>query len=106
MANQLNREEIRKIAEQYVRLIKSDMNVHKAYLYGSAVSGVFTEDSDIDIAIVADDFTGDFIEDLLRLMKLRRHIDNRIEPHPFKPNDFKPDDPFVAEIMNTGIEIM
>lgn len=106
MANQLNREEIKKIAEQYVKLIRSDMRVQKAYLYGSAVSGVFTKDSDIDIAIVAEDFTGDFIEDLLRLMKLRRLIDNRIEPHPFKPDDFEPDDPFVAEIINTGIEIM
>lgn len=106
MVDQYEREEIRKIAEQYVRLIRADLRVRKAYLYGSAVSGVFTKDSDIDIAIVADDFSGDFVEYLCRLMKLRRHIDNRIEPHPFKSDEFQPDNPFVAEIISTGIEIM
>jgi len=106
MVNQHDREEIRRIAEQYVRLINAAMKVKKAYLYGSAVSGRFTKNSDIDIAIVADDFSGDVIEDLLMLMKLRRQIDNRIEPHPFKPDDFELDDPFVAEIISTGIEIM
>ena len=29
----------------------------------------------------------------------------RIEPHPISNNDFTPNNPFVAEILKTGIEI-
>ena len=59
------------------------MNFRKAYLYGSSVRGNFNQDSDIDLAIVSDDFTGDVIDDGLLLMCLRRNIDSRIEPQPF-----------------------
>ena len=46
--------------------------------------GTHSPESDIDIAVVADNFSGDPIEDAMLLMKLRRKIDYRIEPHPFK----------------------
>jgi hypothetical protein len=39
-------------------------------------------------------------------MKLRRTVDYRIEPHPFRPEDFTPDNPEVAEILRTGIRII
>ena len=63
-------------------------------IYGSYVKGTYTSDSDIDIAVVGDDFTGDLIEDTLMLMRIRRKIDNRIEPRPFKTCDFNLSNPF------------
>ncbi|MEZ0537221.1 nucleotidyltransferase domain-containing protein [Caldicellulosiruptoraceae bacterium PP1] len=82
------------------------MVVLDAYLFGSYVKGTFNEDSDIDIAIVSEQFTGDIIEDTFRLMRFRRDIDLRIEPHPFTPNDFVDDNPLVSEIKKYGIKII
>ncbi len=39
--------------------------------------------SDIDVAVVGDNFTGDPVEDILTHMRMRRKIDYRIEPRPF-----------------------
>jgi len=56
--------------------------------------------------VVGDDFTGDPIQDTLVLMKIRRKIDNRIEPRPFKTCYFNSSNPFTKEIIETGIMIM
>jgi predicted nucleotidyltransferase len=76
------------------------------YLFGSYVCGEPTADSDIDVAVVSDDMSGDVIEDGVRLMRCRRNVDLRIEPHPFRPEDFTPDNPWAAEILQTGIRIV
>ncbi|KJS21601.1 MAG: nucleotidyltransferase [Clostridiaceae bacterium BRH_c20a] len=99
-------ETIKLIAKQFAELVKSQMNIKSVYLYGSVVKGANTEDSDIDIAVIGDDFTDDPIADTFKLMKIRRKIDNRIEPHPFKSSEFNKTNPFVAEIITTGIKIM
>jgi len=41
----------------------------------------------------------------LELMRLRRKIDSRIEPHPFKEIDFNYTNPLVNEILKYGLEI-
>jgi len=106
MASFYDMETIKQIASQFAELVKSEMNIKSVYLYGSVVKGANTEDSDIDIAVVGDDFSGDLIEDTFKLMKIRRKVDNRIEPHPFKSTEFDKANPFVAEILATGIKIM
>ena len=95
------RKEIERVAGRYAELLKKEMNIDSIYLYGSYINGDYTEDSDIDIAVIAEEFTGDIVEDTLRLMKLRRKIDNRIDPHPFKNYE----DPFIEEIIDTGVKI-
>ena len=94
------------IAQKYAELIRKEINLKTVYLYGSFAKGNNNEDSDIDIAVVADDFTGDPVEDRLKLMRIRRKVDTRIEPHPFCSSDFKLSNPFVREIIETGIKIM
>ena len=106
MAYVIFKEEIEKIVKKYIELVKKEINIRKAYLYGSYINGNFTEDSDIDIAIVADDFIGDIVEDTFRLMKIRRKVDNRIEPHPFKTSDFDLSNPYIKEIVDTGVRIL
>jgi len=39
-------------------------------------------------------------------MRYRWDVDLRIEPHPFRPEDFTPDNPWVAEILRSGIKIV
>ena len=45
------------------------------------------------------------METQIAMMKLRRNIDLRIEPHPFVVQDFQSSNPVVYEIMKYGIEI-
>jgi predicted nucleotidyltransferase len=106
MALRDNKESIELIAKRYTELVKNNININGAYLFGSYVKGTYSEDSDIDIAIIGDEFSGDCIEDTFKLMKLRRKIDNRIEPHPFNNKDFDISDPFVREIIKNGIKII
>jgi hypothetical protein len=47
----------------------------------------------------------DFFSTQKQLMKLRRRVDLRIEPHPIKEQDFYSLNPFAYEIEQTGIEI-
>ncbi len=106
MVKERDRKVISKTIQRYLKVLKENkINFKKVYLYGSCVRGDFTNDSDIDLAIVSDEFTGDFIDDGLLLMRLRRQVDSRIEPHPFLSDDFTPDNPFVKHIIETGEEI-
>ena len=52
----------------------------KAYLFGSYAKGMADIDSDIDLAIIFEDFPDTF-DMQVQLMKLRRKFDTRIEPH-------------------------
>ncbi|MDT3700438.1 MAG: nucleotidyltransferase domain-containing protein [Thermincola sp.] len=98
--------EITKIAEDFAKLVKNQLKLDRVYLYGSYAKGFSMKDSDIDIAVVAEDFSGDLVEDTLKLMKIRRYIDTRIEPHPFTKEDFNEQNPYVKEIIDTGIRIV
>ena len=90
---------------EYISKLKKEINVIDVYLFGSYAKGNYHNDSDIDIAVISDQFKGDCIEDRLLLMRLRRDIDLRIEPHPFRPEDFTDENPFVKEIKEYGIRI-
>ncbi|MCF8262617.1 MAG: nucleotidyltransferase domain-containing protein [Melioribacteraceae bacterium] len=91
-------------ASRYVKQLPSDLDVKRAFLFGSCAKGLDSEDSDIDIAIVIGNMT-DFFTTQMLLMRLRRKIDLRIEPHPIGESDFTNMNPFAYEIQNTGIEI-
>ena len=74
------------------------------YLFGTVVRGEMREDSDIDVAVVLENIN-DFFEVQMLLMRLRRKIDLRIEPHPINIKDFNENNPFAHEIVTTGLEI-
>ena len=75
-------------------------------LFGSYAKGTSCESSDIDIPIITDDFENDLIDEELNLMRLRRKIDTRIEPHLIRTTDYKQaSTPFIQEIIKTGIKI-
>jgi predicted nucleotidyltransferase len=93
-----------KIAEKYVDAICLKYDVRRAIMFGSFAKGTFHRDSDIDVAIVIKD-VDDIIDTQIDLMKLRRGIDNRIEPHPFIFADFNRANPVVNEILKSGVEI-
>jgi predicted nucleotidyltransferase len=92
------------IAQRYAGAVKANFNFSKVILFGSYAKGNFNDDSDIDIAIVFNDY-GNLIDMQLELMRLRRNIDSRIEPHPFRERDFNLSNPLVNEIIKYGQEI-
>jgi predicted nucleotidyltransferase len=91
-------------ATKYIKQLPPELNVKKAFLFGSCAKGLENKDSDIDIAVVLGNMT-DFFETQMQLMRLRRNIDLRIEPHPIGEADFNSTNPFAWEVKNTGIEI-
>ena len=91
-------------ASKYVKQLPSDLNVKKAFLFGSCAKGQEKDDSDIDIAVVIGNMS-DFFEVQMQLMRLRRKIDLRIEPHPIGESDFTSMNPFAYEVQTSGIEI-
>lgn len=91
-------------AKRFTKLIPSEMKVKKAYLFGSYAQGNEREESDIDIAIILGNMT-DFFDAQMQLMRIRRKVDLRIEPHPISELEFNEMNPFAYEIKKTGIEI-
>jgi len=67
-------------AMQYAALVGEKIKPQKVVLYGSYTKGNWKEESDIDIAVVVDAINEDFLDTEILLYKLRRNIDDRIEP--------------------------
>ena len=102
----MDQTKIFKIVQQYISFVKKNgFEIQKAYIFGSYAKGNFNEDSDIDLALVFKGLHKSF-DMQIRLMKLRRKIDLRIEPHPFDESDFNTSNPFANEIITTGRKIL
>lgn len=91
-------------AQQYADVILSHFNDVQIYLFGSYVKGTNNFESDIDIAVVFSDYTN-LLDIQLELMKLRRKIDSRIEPHPLRKEDFTLSNPLAFEIIANGKQL-
>jgi predicted nucleotidyltransferase len=97
------------VIETVKRYIQSleDHGIHidDAILFGSFAKGKAREESDIDVALISKAFSGDRFDDRRRIVPLRRAIDNRIEPIPFRPERFAQGGILVDEIRREGIRI-
>ncbi|MBI9038503.1 MAG: nucleotidyltransferase domain-containing protein [Bacteroidales bacterium] len=96
-----------KIISEYISFVaKQNNQLIKAYIFGSYAKQKDRPDSDIDIALIINNLSDDEKFDLqVQLMLLASDFDMRIEPHPISDKDFDSENPFVAEIKRTGIEI-
>jgi len=105
MAESTNKaiELVKKLVEQ---VEQSHIKIIEAFLFGSYAKGTFNEWSDIDVALISDDFVGNRFLDLKSIAKatIRTSID--IQPHTFRSDDFNVNNPFVEEIMSSGIKIV
>ena len=91
--------------KKYIEKISQYYKIEAIILFGSYAKGTENEDSDIDIAIISSDFS-DIIEDGAKLIGLTWKIDTRIEPHPITTEDYqKVSNPFVREVVDTGIKV-
>ncbi|MBI5914150.1 MAG: nucleotidyltransferase domain-containing protein [Bacteroidetes bacterium] len=82
------------------------VQLRKVFLFGSYARGEQKEWSDIDVALVADDFTGVSFEDVKKFIDVSiKKPYFMFEFHTFKTSDFEEGNPFVDEIKRTGIPI-
>ena len=98
----VNIEKAIEIAKEYKNLVAEHLPLKALYLYGSYSKGNYTEDSDIDIAVVVERMSDDYFEDAPLLWKLKRKISNLIEPVLLTEDT---NNPLYADILKTGILI-
>ena len=95
------------IVTRYIEeLEKHKIHIMEAFVFGSHAKGKTKPESDIDVALISDAFTGDRFEDRRKIVPFRRKIDSRIEPIPFKPEDFNNGGTLAEEIKRTGLSLL
>ncbi len=97
---------IMKQMKDFVSIVNSGgITLRKAILFGSYARNQQTKYSDIDMALVADEFCNVPSEDVKLFLKAMRKY-YMVQPQTFNTKDFSPDkNPFIDEILKTGIEI-
>jgi len=99
---------IKDILTDYVKELSREIKVRSAILFGSYASSQWQTESDIDIAIFSDYFSGrDRAEAIAFLLERAMKYNIDIQPIAFEENDFEnaKDNPFINEIVTTGIRI-
>lgn len=91
------------IGQQFSEAVRKNLKPEKIILYGSCSRDEQTKNSDIDIAVVFRQFSGDEWKTSSDLWAKAWKIDNRIEPVLLDMQN----DPsgFCAHVMKTGIEL-
>ncbi len=99
----MDKEEAIKKLKIYKLLLSKHFTFEEMILFGSHAKGLAGKDSDMDVAIIVDKLQGDFFSTRPLLWKLRRQIDDRIEPIILeRQND---ESGFLSEIEKYGIQI-
>lgn len=100
----MDKAEVINKVKAYSLLLKDYFQLEKVYLFGSYAKETNRTDSDIDVAVVVDHLEGDYFAIAPLLWKLRRQIDDRIEPILIEKG--KDHGGFLSEIKKYGIEII
>jgi len=81
-------------------------NIHfnKAILFGSTLNNTTNEDSDIDLLLVSDQFSYNKLENAKLLARINKQFSD-IEAHTYPTEYFLKGDPFINQVMQTGIVI-
>lgn len=76
----------------------------KVILFGSVVNGIITPTSDIDVMLVSDQFGYSRLKNAQLIVRIQKHY-YLIEAHTYPTEYFEKGDPFINEVLKTGIEI-
>lgn len=98
---------IKKIIDKYIEALRiNNVPISQIVLFGSYARGTFQKWSDIDIALVSDIFEGDRFLDRGKIRRINLSVSSDLEILPYHPQDFTINDPFVKEIIETGVKIL
>jgi len=92
--------EIRRLALTFADDVAQFCSPRMVVLYGSQITGQATPTSDIDIAVIMDSVPGDYLDFETDLYRIRRHVDDRIEPVLLEIGH--DDSGFLATVMRQG----
>jgi len=87
----------------YKNRLSQHMSFDKMILFGSYARGNQRQDSDVDVAIIVDEIDGDFFSTRPLLWRIRREVDDRIEPVLLETKH--DESGFVTEVVKNGILI-
>lgn len=99
-------EVIEKVQKLLEALGSGGLDITAAYLYGSQAARTSYRDSDIDVAVVSRDLSGDRLEDWCRLNRVAAKIDVRMEVIGFRPERFRDESPLAWEVKTKGIKLI
>jgi predicted nucleotidyltransferase len=100
--------EINQKARSFAEDVKRVMPVEKAILFGSYAKGYASEWSDVDVCFFLKDYNGkqryEIIAELINLGGKYREVP--FEPLVFQISELENGNPFVREIVSTGIDLL
>jgi len=99
----LDKAEVINKLKKYKKLLSEHLLFDELILFGSYAKGTSGTDSDMDVAVVVDSLQGDYFLIRPLLWKLRREIDDRIEPIILEKRYDASG--FLSEIKKYGIQI-
>jgi predicted nucleotidyltransferase len=100
-------EAVKQLVERYANDVRNVFPVDRVIVYGSYAKGTADEQSDIDVCFFLESFGDkrriDILKELLGLMHKYKGV--YFEPIVFPTTEIQNDNPFVKEILRTGIEV-
>lgn len=95
---------VRALLARYRKRLQTKVRVEKMILFGSYARGAPRDYSDIDVAVISQDFRGGTMSDCLLLERAAREITSLIEPFAFTPKDVRRRrrGDFLDHILKTG----
>ena len=96
-------EKVLTAAKEYAAAVRKTMDVRDVFLYGSHARGEAKKDSVIDIAVVADQVPGDYLDTMASLWRLTNDVNEGIEPVLLLTSD--DESGFLETVRRTGIAV-
>lgn len=100
---------IKNALSDYIRTLSYNIKVRSAVLFGSYATGNWHNESDIDVAIFSDDFPSmGRVEAITFLLNKALPYNLDIQPLAYDEKDLENEieNPFIHEILTTGIKII
>jgi predicted nucleotidyltransferase len=95
------------IVKQFLDAVQQQgVCLQAAYLFGSCANETMQPDSDIDVALISDDFTGDIVHDAALIALPLWRSDPRIEHVRYRLQDLRDEDPLAWEIKTKGLRLL
>jgi predicted nucleotidyltransferase len=89
-----------KDVKKYADAVNREFSPSSIMLFGSYAKGNARDESDIDVAVIFNGFTGNRLDDDARLWRLTENINDEIEPHLLDITQDKSG--FVKHVVKTG----
>ena len=99
----MDKSEVVNILIKYETLVSKHFDIDKIILFGSYAKENQRDDSDIDVAVIVNSIDQDFFSYAPLLWKLRREVDDRIEPILIEKNN--DESGFLKEVLASGLII-